>query len=267
MTGQKLPLSSPLGCREWDLGFRCAQTTEKLFVAIADALSTAYTSLGKSCDRVDISVTRIYNNLLIPMQSVWTIIMAVAPAFHQMLTLVKVPRTQSTPTQHVRGFLALLPEIRNAIYEAAVAIHDGHKQPALSRACRQTRTEALQMFYQRNIFTFDAAIARQQFKRWADVIGKRELGLVRHLRFLINAEYGGGPGYTRWSMVIELNVTISEDAPHSITARYSNLNVSSRYRKRLRSHLQLVEKRDAGRVVSMLRRVVQAVPERVTLVR
>ena len=92
----------------------------------------------------------------------------------------KVPCTQQTTS-----FFDLSPELRNHIYEAVFAQHSARSnalivaspsidkgmtvasQPAIARACRQTRAESLSMFYATSYF--EAYIADWDFKdlcRW-----------------------------------------------------------------------------------------------------
>ncbi|KAK4895791.1 hypothetical protein LTR27_006273 [Elasticomyces elasticus] len=98
--------------------------------------------------------------------------------------------------QPTKGFLAIPPELRNAIYELIIEAHAGAKNkdtkpPALINVCRATRTEASALYYSTYPFTFSASatyalVRAYPFRRivsiWLRAIGEENVKNIRVLR-------------------------------------------------------------------------------------
>ncbi|KAK3639185.1 hypothetical protein LTR56_008776 [Elasticomyces elasticus] len=124
--------------------------------------------------------------------------------------------------QPTKGFLALPPELRNAIYEIIIEEHAGAKNkdtkpPALINVCRATRTEASALYYSTYPFTFSASATyamaraypfRRIVSKWLRAIGEENVKNIRVLRMELDGVVveGGqvmcGPG----PAMIELRV-------------------------------------------------------------
>jgi len=114
------------------------------------------------------------------------------------LTSHKQPATNHgvrlQPVAHSSGgevlpsyLLALPPELRNQVYETAIAECSKLDQLHLINACRQTRSEGLALFYSSNRFDFPysdhGTLDRKAFHDWLEFIGVGNAEELQHLRF------------------------------------------------------------------------------------
>lgn len=96
--------------------------------------------------------------------------------------------------------LLLLPaELRNRIYGYVVTGSDkidiaAEQQPGLARACTETRSECLQMYYASNLFAFAPVTEGQgsleQLEKWLSRIGPKNCESLRKLLVTLNKDSG-----------------------------------------------------------------------------
>ncbi|KAK4622091.1 hypothetical protein CLAFUW4_06607 [Fulvia fulva] len=94
-------------------------------------------------------------------------------------------RTPPAPSKQCH-LLELPAELRNRIYELVVADHTSIHQPNLMRTCRQTRGEALSLFYSTHIFHFSFEfddVLPASLVGWTNSIGKERADLVNKVFF------------------------------------------------------------------------------------
>ncbi|KAK3667359.1 hypothetical protein LTR22_001875 [Elasticomyces elasticus] len=78
--------------------------------------------------------------------------------------------------------LALPAELRNLIYEFIIAAHDTRAQPNFVNACRQTRTEALDLFYSNHRFEFGRGELLPCHLYWLGAVGEAKVEFIRFVR-------------------------------------------------------------------------------------
>ena len=141
--------------------------------------------------------------------------------------------SQRLPSSHIssltegimptaQGFLDLPAELRNHIYEVAIATHDGRKQPSIVNVCRQTRKDALSVFYSTHRFHFNLnSEGRLAMNAWLRATGQAKLSLIRQLRLEIRVD--AIPEHLRgnplMSADIDVNIGFTESWERTFTAR------------------------------------------------
>ncbi|KAK4547558.1 hypothetical protein LTR36_000515 [Oleoguttula mirabilis] len=106
---------------------------------------------------------------------------------------------QATAVEQTSFLRKLSPELRNMIYE--LVVDDDHEiditseqQPALTRACRETRTESLAMYYALNTFCYETTsndnAALDALAQWLRRTGHRNCSNIRWLHVSIGVENG-----------------------------------------------------------------------------
>ncbi|KAK3639186.1 hypothetical protein LTR56_008777 [Elasticomyces elasticus] len=125
----------------------------------------------------------------------------------------------------VSRFLALPAELRNFIYELAFEgnISMDGKQAGVVMACRQSREEALLLFYNISCFAFKRSsslsimLEGPEGRQWLQAIGEANAGQLRYLRFESNYFYKYNKHGEEVDLIYNyLHISVHDDATRTI---------------------------------------------------
>ncbi|KAK5736339.1 hypothetical protein LTR17_007503 [Elasticomyces elasticus] len=126
-------------------------------------------------------------------------------------------------------FLALPAELRNLIYEFMIAAHETRAQPNFVNACRQTRTEALDLFYSNHRFDFGPAGPRSDHIYWLGAIGESKVEFIRFVRGTIEMYDNSHPNGLRVTPVgLEIEIRDNGGEGKALVARFLDEEVQKR---------------------------------------
>ncbi|KAK5682969.1 hypothetical protein LTS10_004497 [Elasticomyces elasticus] len=133
-------------------------------------------------------------------------------------------------------FLALPAELRNVIYEFIIAAHETRAQPSFVNACRQTRTEALDLFYSNHRFDFGPAGPRSYHIYWLGAIGGSKVEYIRFVRGTVEMYDNSQPSGLRVTPIgLEIEIRDNGDGGKALVARFLDEEVQKRCGEKIRA--------------------------------
>ncbi|KAK3639168.1 hypothetical protein LTR56_008759 [Elasticomyces elasticus] len=144
--------------------------------------------------------------------------------------------TQRDTKQAPSQILALPAELRNLIYELIIATHETRAQPNFVNACRQTRTEALDLFYGTHRFLFGPGALLPHHLHWLEVIGEARVDCIRFVRGVVKMYDSSQPvGQRVTAASLEIEIRDNGSREKALVPRFLDNDVRKRCGAKMRA--------------------------------
>ncbi|KAK4895777.1 hypothetical protein LTR27_006259 [Elasticomyces elasticus] len=132
--------------------------------------------------------------------------------------------------------LALPAELRNVIYEFMIAAHETRAQPNFVNACRQTRSEALDLFYSNHRFLFGPDALLPYHLHWLEAIGEAKVDCIRFVRGVVKMYDSSQPAGLRVTAVsLEIEIRDNGSPEKALVPRFLDKDVQKRCGAKMRA--------------------------------